>query len=80
MLFLPPVVPPLSFGRFQPTGIKNIKQRCTEANHPYPRITQTDCPNLSTLDGFLWSYDHNRIQVQLPPHHAGLRLQPESTQ
>jgi hypothetical protein len=65
MLFLPPIVPPVGLGRFRPADIQHVKKRCTEPNHPYSKITREEDPQIRDLDGFLWSYDHNRIRVCL---------------
>jgi hypothetical protein len=62
MLFYPPVIPPISLGRFKKKDLQSIIARCGEPNHPFVGITRR-----SESDGhvpnFLWFRDENRTLV-----------------
>ena len=61
MLFLPPLIPPLSLGRFGERDLRKISARCTQSNHPFVCITRA---NEIPIPGFGWSRDNQRVQVR----------------
>lgn len=65
MLFLPPVVPPLSLGRFKKHERREISARCTTPNHRHVGITDSTGRSSSRL-GLPWSYDEQSVTVWWP--------------
>lgn len=65
MLFLPPVVPPLSLGRFKKHELREISVRCTTPNHSHVGITDSTDDTRARL-GLPWSYDEHSTVVREP--------------
>eukprot|EP00892_Ulva_mutabilis_P009423 jgi/Ulvmu1/6853/UM031_0058.1 len=63
MIFIPPIIPPVGWGRFKGQDLVQVKARCTAVNHARPGLTRECGPPPPDNQGFLWSYDHHRVQV-----------------